>query len=159
MGAREVLRLLHLQEPNRNQKFHPEGARYLLCKMLRGKICHQVHQVQQGDYPGWCDLQTILGTENASPALIVRNLLQARDLPQEMISLIVLTVLVNCSARDAQPAANPSQVLEAQDSSPSRVVTGTTTASSAPAARAAWWARASSLMGRTSSAPSVPRRS
>ena len=27
-----------------------------------------------------------------------------------MISLTVLTVLANCSARDAQPAANPSQV-------------------------------------------------
>ena len=29
--AREVLRLLHLQESYRNQVIHSQGARYLLC--------------------------------------------------------------------------------------------------------------------------------
>ena len=51
--AREVLRLLHLQESHRHQEFYPQGARYLLCQVLRGEVCHQVHQVQQGEWWGW----------------------------------------------------------------------------------------------------------
>ena len=54
--AREVLRLLHLQEPHRHQELHPEGARHLLRQVLRGEVRDEVHQVQQGDHPGRSDL-------------------------------------------------------------------------------------------------------
>ena len=54
--AREVLRLLHMQESHRHQEFHPEGARHLLCQVLRREVCDEVHQVQQGDHAGRSDL-------------------------------------------------------------------------------------------------------
>ena len=43
--AREVLRVLHLQEPHRDQELHPEGARHLLRQVLRGEVRDEVYQV------------------------------------------------------------------------------------------------------------------
>ena len=43
--AREVLRLLHLQEPHRHKELHPEGARHLLRQVLRGEVRDEVYQV------------------------------------------------------------------------------------------------------------------
>jgi len=83
------------------------------------------------------------GIENALLVRIVRNLWLVKDLPHAMTNHTVQIVLVNSSAKDAQLAANPSQVLVAPGSFPLRAVTGITTASSAAAARAAWWARVS----------------
>jgi len=83
------------------------------------------------------------GIENALLVRIVRNLWLVKDSPHVMTNHIVRIVLVNSSARDAQLAANPSQVLVAPDSFPLRAVIGTMIASSAAAARAAWWARVS----------------
>lgn len=51
------------------------------------------------------------------------------------------------------------QALAALDSSLLRIATGTTIASSALLAKPHWWAEASSLMQKISSAPSVPSRS
>lgn len=48
------------------------------------------------------------------------------------------------------------QALAALDSSPSRIVTGTTIASSVPAAMPVWWARDSSRMDPTFFARSAP---
>ena len=46
--AREVLRVLHVQEPHRHKVVHPQGARHLLRQVLRGQVRHKVHQVQEG---------------------------------------------------------------------------------------------------------------
>jgi len=83
------------------------------------------------------------GIENALLVLIVRNLWLVKGSPHVMTNHIVRIVLVNSSAKDAQLAANPSQVLVEPDSFLSRAVIGTMIASSAAAARAAWWARVS----------------
>jgi len=83
------------------------------------------------------------GIENALLVLIVKNLWLVKGSPHVMTSHTVRIVLVNSSARDARLAANPSQVLVEQGSFLSRVVIGTMIASSAAAARAAWWARVS----------------
>jgi len=79
-----------------------------------------------------------LGIESALHVRIVRNLWQVKGSPHATTSHFVLIALVNCSAKDAQLVANPSQVLEAPGLFHSRAAIGTTTASSAEVARAAW---------------------
>lgn len=44
--AREMLLLRCMQEPDRNEELHPTRAGNLLCRMLRGQVCHPMRQVQ-----------------------------------------------------------------------------------------------------------------
>jgi len=83
------------------------------------------------------------GIENALLVRIVRNRWLVKGSPPAMTNPIVRIVSVNSSAKDAQLAANPSQVLVAPGSFLLRAAIGTMIASSAAAARAAWWARVS----------------
>ena len=62
--AREVLQLLRVPHADRHQVLHPQGAGDLLHRLLRGDLCYEVHQVQQGQPISICSSFFILSSKN-----------------------------------------------------------------------------------------------
>jgi len=93
-----------------------------------------------------------LGIESALPVRIVRNLWQVKGSPHATTSHFVPIALVNCSAKDAQLVANPSQekvAWEVQNLWLLKLYHGTMTVSSATFANVQWLARDLSRMEST----------
>lgn len=89
------------------------------------------------------------GTESVSPAPTVKRVWLGKGSHPGTTSRIVLTALENYSPNVVLPVSSLSRESEELASSPSKGGTGTTIVSSVALARAAWWARDSSLTVRT----------